>query len=179
MEGWFGTPQIVTVILGAAAVLLSVGIWVGGVNKDRKHLKDAAAQDRKTMHEFMKEIRADIKEIRVDLKEIFKRLPDPFLGKASPVTLTKRGEEAARRIKAHHWAARTASTLAERVEGKREFEVYSFCQEYVNEMSGQGTDIEMLDRVRECAYEYASKVSEILPILAVVLRDEILKRTSD
>ena len=32
MVGWLGTPQIVTVILGAAAVLLSVGIWVGGVN---------------------------------------------------------------------------------------------------------------------------------------------------
>ena len=46
------------------------------------------------MHEFMKEIRADT-------REIFKRLPDPFLEKASPVTLAKRGEEAAKRIKAH------------------------------------------------------------------------------
>ena len=40
-----------------------------------------------------------------------------------------------------------ASTMAEQVEGQREFVVYSFWQEYLNQMSGQGTDIEMLDRV--------------------------------
>ena len=85
MEDWFGTPQIVTVVLGAAAVLLAVGVWVGGVHKDRTHLKEDAARDRKTMQGCMEEIRADI-------KEILKRLPKPFVGNASPVTLTERGE---------------------------------------------------------------------------------------
>ena len=44
-------------------------------------------------------------------------------------------------------------------------------------MLRHGNDLEMLDKVRECAYEHGVNVSDILPVLAVVLRDEILKLT--
>ena len=179
MEDWLGTPQVVTVVIGVVAALIGVGVWVGGVNKDRTYLKENAARDRKLIRRFMDEIREDIDEIREDIKEIFMRLPDPYLGSASPVTLTKRGKEAAEKIQAHDWASRIASSLAERVEGKREFEVYEFCQDYVNEMYRKNEDPAMVDRVKEWAYEYGSAPSDLIAVLVVVLRDEVLKQISN
>ena len=75
-------------VVAAAVLLVGVGTWVGGVNADRKHLKQDAARDRKAFAEATKEIRRDI-------REILRRLPPALVPGSSPLQLTDRGIEEA------------------------------------------------------------------------------------
>lgn len=82
------TWLIVTSVVAAAVLLVGVGKWVGGVNADRKHLKQDTARDRKAFAEATKEIRRDI-------REILWRLPPAPVPGSSPLQLTNRGIEEA------------------------------------------------------------------------------------
>ena len=52
------TWLIVTSVVAAAVLLVSVGKWVGGVNADRKHLKQDTDRDRKAFAEATKAARS-------------------------------------------------------------------------------------------------------------------------
>lgn len=186
MEEWLRTPAIVAVAVALLGLLWKAARWTARVDDGIDSLKEALSSFKEEVRADIEEIRSDIEEIRSDMKEIrsdtkriFERLPNPHLKTSSPVTLTERGEAAAESIKVREWASGLAGGLASRVEGKREFEIHEFCQDYMDEMSSTGKDAEMLDRVRECAYEFGSGYSDVLEILGVVLRDEILKTISD
>ena len=69
--------------------------------------------------------------------------------------------------------------MAEQVKGKREFEVYEACQNYVNEMCRQDKHPAIPERVKERACEYGSEPLELVPVLAVALRDAVLKEIPD
>ena len=172
MEAWLETSATVAVTVALLVSFWKAARWTAKVEGSIDSLKQ-------TLSSFNEEVRADIEEIRSDVKRIFERLPNPPIKTSSPLTLSKLGEAAAERTKAREWASGLAGELASSVEGKRESEIREFCQDYVDEMSSTGKDADMLDRVRDCAYEFGTGYSDVLAILGVVLRDEILKTISD
>ena len=157
MPDWIPPAAFTAFILAFLTALYKFSYWRGEVDTDRKNFS-----------KFMNETRQDI-------KGIFRRLPDPLVESASHVPLTKRGKRAAEQLDAYSWASRVAAEQADQVAGKKEFEVYSFCQEYVETAYRKDRHSETLAKVKEIAYEHGAQVSQVKNLLAVVLRDELFE----
>lgn len=151
--GALGAVAIISVAVGTA--LFKFARWTGSVDKDRENFKS-----------FMKEVRDDI-------KDILSRLPPPPVTSDSPLRLTKFGIEIAEYIEAQPWAERLAPSLILEVDGKEPFEIDRFCIDYVENLGPEWNR-----KIAEASYEFGIKESGIKSVLRVVLRDEILKITS-
>ena len=153
MAEWLDSNPVF--LLGAAAALIAIGRWVGGVNNDRSRF-----------HEFMEEIRSDI-------KKIFQRLGEAPIAGSSPVRLTEYGEDIAKTIEAAEWATATAPDLKERVEGKKPYQVEQVARAYVADELSE----EWQERVAQEAFRRGARRDDITSVLWVVLRDELLRLT--
>lgn len=155
MENWPDTPLILVAFLAVASVLVSIGVWVGSVNADRKSFK-----------EFMNEVRNDI-------KKILARLPAPTIEGGSPIRLTDLGRSVADDLDVGKWVEQVAPSLIARVKGKPPFEVQNFCFDYVKDEFEP--DEKQLRKLQMCAYENGIDLDAVLDVLAVELRDRLLE----
>ena len=109
-------------VLGAAAVLVGIGVWVGGVNEFKKGVT-----------KLLDEMRQDIKDLRQDIQ----RLSRSTVGTAeagSPRRLTELGETVAADIEAKQWALNTATVMLEQGFNQREpFELEGLAREHVRQ----------------------------------------------
>ena len=110
-------------------------------------------------------------EIREDIKKIFHRLPPSPVPSGSPMRLTDFGENIAREFGAFEWARKLAPILVDKVQGKEPFEVYDFSKKYVSSHWKE----KWWRKVMECAYEAGTEPGNVLTVMSVVLRDELLK----
>ena len=117
-----------------------------------------------TIKEFMAEIREDI-------KKIFHRLPPSAVASGSPMRLTDFGENIAGEFGAFEWAGKLAPRLMDQARGKEPFEVYEFSKKYVS----SHWEEKWSRKVMECAYEAGTESGNVLAVMSVVLRDELLK----
>lgn len=155
MLAWL-VPTAVTVLIAICSAVFFAARWVGSVNTDRQDFR-----------EFMNELKADV-------KDILSRLPPSVVSRASPVTLTEYGERVAQCLRASEWASRAALELAGEVIDEAPYEVDERARQFVAEH----LDEEMHQRVDECAYEFGVQQEDVLTVLRVVLRDELLRRTA-
>jgi hypothetical protein len=156
---WMGSPLIVLAAIAVISSLVTIGIWVGRVNSDRDSFK-----------EFMKEIRDDI-------KRIFERLPPVTLSTGSPRRLNELGLKVAKKTKASDWANRLAPQFLERIKGKNPGEIEDYCYQYVLGGTLEKSDPLQMSYVLDCSYELGVAKEEVLKVLWVVLRDELLNLT--
>ena len=167
MADWLSTPLLSLFCILLLAILrvgYKVIRWKVSVDKDREFSKDEAKKDRATLQGFMQEIRKDI-------KRIFERLPPAPVAGSSPFQLTDFGEQIAKKLHVHEWAAKLAPTLIGEVQGKEPFEIEEFCDSYINKNLDKNMSIE----VAKGAYEFGIGKKGVRSVLRVVLRDELLK----
>lgn len=151
---WGSNPAIWTIVV-SVPLLVSVGIWIGSVNSDRKSFK-----------EFMQEVREDI-------KEILKRMPDPSpVGSNSPIQLTDFGKSISDTISAVDWAKDEASKLIDQANGKEEFEIFELCVSHIDNIFNNNSDFNK--SVKENAYKIGTSSENVLKVYEVVLRDQLL-----
>ena len=197
MGEWWLIPSIIVAAIATGALLIRTGIWIGAVNSDRSQFREFMTTMREEFHRHLGEIRKDIRDIRGDIKDIrgdiaenreFSRktshdvegikavlgqLPSTAISDNSPLHLTDMGESISATLQAREWAERTAATLGERVKGKRPYEIQDLSFEYVkNEF--KPTEKQEVE-IRTCAYEKGVKRDIVLDVLAVELRDVLLK----
>lgn len=160
----------------------------------RKETRDEFRAFRQEMrdefHGHLEEIRKDIRDIRGDIREereisrktredaaeikaALARLPSAAVSDSSPLHLTDIGESISATLRAREWAERTAAALGERVKGKRPYEVQDLSFEYVKREFKPTEEQEV--EIRTCAYEKGLKRDIVLDVLAVELRDALLK----
>jgi len=146
----------IVAIIAIFGVIFAAGKWVGYVNADRESFKDF------------------IKEVRADIKQILKKLPSVTLAGSSPLRLTDIGKEISRKLKASTWAKEASVSLMSKVRGKHPYEIQEFCIDYmINDfVPTESMDIE----IQTCAYDNGIGKDEVLKVLAVELRDELLRR---
>ena len=144
-------PLTWTAILGVLAGLI---YWKGKVDAKLGSLDD-----------WMTEIRGDI-------KRILERLPPRTVTANSPLRLTDFGGKIATAFGAEQWVRDVARPLATPLVDKEPFEIDDFCQDYVDNMLDQDDNT----RVESLAYKYGIESKDVLQVLRVVLRDEILSR---
>ena len=156
MENWLATPVIILAIIAAGGIVFKVGSWKGGVDSDRSSFKDF------------------IQEIRDDIKAIFDRLPPAPVTGSSPLQLTDFGVGMAKQFQADKWADDVSSALMVKIDNKKPFEIDQFCQRYVRDELKSNPEFKL--RVQECAYEKGTDEKDVLKVLGVVLRENLLNR---
>lgn len=205
MDGWWLFPSLTVAAIAVVALVFRVGRWTGDVNSDRsqfrefmvtmrdefsafrKEMRDEFREFRKEMrdefHGHLEEIRKDIRENREfsqkisrdveGIKATLGQLPSTAISDSSPLHLTDMGESISATLQAREWAERTAAALGERVKGKRPYEVQDISFEYVKNEFRPTEEQEV--EIRTCAYEKGVKRDIVLDVLAVELRDVLLK----
>ena len=105
------------------------------------------------------------------------RLPSETLSRESPIQLTALGVEVASQIEAHTWAGEQAKTLRERVVGKAAYRIQNFAFEYARDEYEPDEGFEIL--LEEVAYQKGISKEEVLDVLAIALRDELVGPGAD
>lgn len=152
-------------IIAIVTVVFAVGLWVGNLESDRTAFK-----------KFMQEISGDIGKIRSDITEIFKRLPPKAVAGSSPLQLTDLGKAISDELAAIKWAEQITPHLLKEVLGKHPYEIQEFCLEYVKNPTILTTPEDLNKKVQNCAYKHGITKNEVLRVLAVELRDEMLRQ---
>ena len=129
-------------------------MWVGSVNTDRESFQD-----------FMDELRADI-------KKILQRLPPSPTGSDSPRKLNDLGHRISDQINAPAIAQGLTAALREEAEGKLAYEIQELCFDYIKRKYQPPLDVD--ERIKTCAYENGISTHDVLEVVAILLRDELL-----
>ena len=151
--------------LSVATVLVCIGIWVGTVSTGLKTTRGA-----------LTEIRSDIRDIRHDVASLLRGLlPDrSLLTNDSPLRVTALGEKIARQIGAEEVVTQMARHVRPRVIGKSEYEVQEECFSYLRDQYRPQHNVE--ERILKSAYDHGLSRGQVIDVLAVMLRDELLKQ---
>ena len=160
-------PLTYIVIGGAIGLLITIvtvsikiGKWAGKVDT------------------FRDSIPALMQEIRDSLKAISDKIPESTVKGQSPRQLTALGETIAEELDARAWARESLSLLDDQASTLEEdFEFDALAHDYISE--GFAPPGEFSRRMRACAYEHGVLLEQVLDVLIVVLRDELLKARKD
>lgn len=151
------TYAVAPTILAGIGVVFWLGTWKGKIDEHKSNVTI-----------FMDEIKKDLKEIR---DHLFK---GKFSAAQSPYRLTPLGEKVSAGINAKEWAKELAPKLLVRVKGlTKEYEVYEFCEQYVENEFTPEEDLKKL--IREVTYEHGSNSLGVRVIFTIELRDALLE----
>ena len=160
MSDWLSNPVTYILALAVGTAIVKILWWIRDVTRGEKDFRV-----------FVKEIKDDMKTIREHITDIFKRLPDPVIAGASPFQLTDLGRKLSAELGAEEWAANLAPTLSDDVAGKKPFQIDEYAEKYVRDNLSD----EMVNLVAACAYDAGRTREDVLPVLCVVLRDELIR----
>lgn len=149
---WLGAGAIILVAAVTAAIKLAN--WHGAVNTDRTNFK-----------KFMDEVRDDI-------KKILQRLPASPVTAQSPLRLTDLGERISQELDAPSIIRELSTVLRGRASGKLAYEIQELSFEYIQEEYQPPEDLDR--RIMQCAFDNGLKREQVLEVLGVLLRDELL-----
>ena len=165
----------------AAAALVRLGIWIGGTNKHmtavEKHVEgaqkhmSAVEKHMAGTEKHMSAVERFMREIRRDLRKLLYRF-GASASDGSPLRLTDLGRKISDTVDAPAWARETAKILRLRVEGKPPYEVQDACFSFVDDEFEPSDEFHAT--MRMCAYELGIDDIEVLTVLAITLRDELL-----
>ena len=148
-----------TIAISSIAAIGGAMYWAGCVNTDVSALKES------------------VKDINKDVKDILNRLSKistETLETKSPPRLNELGKEVSKELKASEWAKKTAPDVFPQIEGKQDYEIQKFSFDYVREKLKEELQI----RIEICAYERGLIKGDVQDVLAVELRDELLRLKS-
>ena len=176
------TAQLLALVLTGLAVTVAIGTltfrggrWVEGVNRQlsghRSLLRDHSSLLR-DHSSLLNSHTALLNQIRREIKKLFNRLPSSTVEENSPLRLSALGREIAEAIAASAWARKMAGCLRERVSGMRPDQIHEFCFTYLYDE--YQPDTALGDAISIAAYENGIDQTEVLDVLAIVLRDELM-----
>ena len=149
---------LIYIIPGLAALSGAIYLarWIGG--------KD----------EFAKTVGKSIDEIRDDIKKIFHLMSaDRTVEIGSPLRLTELGQSISANLEAAAWAKRTAEEIAHEIEDKQPYVIQTYCFNFVRK--SEMLSAELTRKIQESAYNNGITVARVEEVLAIELRDALLK----
>ena len=140
--------------------LVSVGIWVGKVNERTS-----------AMSSVMTDIRNDLRAILLKVEQVLLRV-DGGVARGSPLQLTEVGRSMSETLGSTEWAAAKALELFEQVRGMGPYDVQEFSRKFVTGEFEPNAAME--SAIKACAYEHGLQRNDVLQVLVVELRDQLL-----
>ena len=154
MSEWPDWLTPILVVSGGIAQV-GIGIWVGHVNADRKSFREV------------------MRSVGDKLDTILSQLPPKTIERNSPLQLNDLDKRVANAIAAERWAANECERLLGQVEGV--FELYR-----LDRIARRYVDTNLTDSWQEqmhwAAYEFGISQRDVLAVLHIVLRDELISR---
>ncbi len=158
METFWDDPATATLaIVAVGALVFKFAEWYGSVNADRKKFD-----------KFIEKIENKLDQI---LDRISK-LSHETLETKSPPRLNALGLEVSKELGAPAWAKKIAPELVPQVRGKQDYEIQKLS--FDRTRTSTLVDEEMEIKVEICAYERGLVKGDVLDVLAIELRDELL-----
>ena len=147
---------------GIGAALVSIGIWVGSVITNLKALKEAVA-----------EIKEAVIKIRDDTNSFLHELTSKTLNPGSPLEPNELGQKVSKSIDSPSIVKGIAPSLCERANGKLPYDIQELCFDFIRDEYKPVEDIEK--KIKQCAYDNGISRADVMDVLAVELRDEIIR----
>lgn len=155
-------PVTYLVALGAVGALVKAGMWIGSMNEHKS-----------TVVDFMADIRKDLRQLRLDVGKLLGK-PVP-IKTDSPLALTDYGKELSEKLDAVNWAKMEAVSLRSQDTGTEPFEIEEFSFEYVRKEYPTVRDLAR--SLRAAIYEHGLDRDHVYDVLALELRDELIRRS--
>ena len=167
MGEWYTNPVVwigaITALVIVGRVVFLIGEWKGNVDNDRRDFKS-----------FMEEIRTELSRIHSRIDDIFGKLGGPAtVQTTSPITLTELGQSVSETLGASAWAEERAPRLLKRVADAGAYDIQVFAYQYVEDEFTP--DPAMEATIKQCAYENGLRRKQVLDVLAIELRDRLLR----
>ena len=147
---------------GIGAALVSIGIWVGSVITNLKGIKDA-----------VREIKDAVDKIRDNTNSVLHELTSKTLSPGSPLEPNKLGHKVSKSIDAPSIVKDLAPGLRERADSKPPYDIQELCFDFIRDEYKPVEDIEK--EIKQCAYDNGISRADVMDVLAVQLRDEVLR----
>ena len=162
-----------------ALVTVAVGVFVSHRSwraSTHKNIKDDG-EWKGRVDTLLKKIGEDLERIGKELADlrgiVFSRFGSPMVISKSPLRLSELGKTVSEKITAQAWVEKVEDALNEEVKGKDAYEIQDFCFKYVKN-TDQYNDKER-EAIRHTAYKLGVKAEDVLEVLAIELRDKLLK----
>ena len=123
--------------------------------------------------ESVTSLKTTLRNIEDYLHKLFERGLREVLTDRSPVQLNDLGEAVSEHLGAKDWAQQEAARLQPRFEGQEPFEIYEGVRQYVEDDDRFSSEFQR--KMRRTAYEKSVEIIQIRAVLAVELRDALLK----
>ena len=163
MPGWIvANLGAAAAAIAIGAVLVSIGIWVGTVITNLKSLKDAVS-----------EIKGSVDKIRESINGFLHELTSKTLNPGSPLEPNELGQKVSTSIDSPSIVKSIAPSLCERANGKLPYDIQELCFDFIRDEYKPVEDIEK--KIKQCAYDNGISRADVMDVLAVELRDEILR----
>ena len=175
--------SIVSVVLVGIGVLVTYLTWRSNTTKQSK--KDGEREG--TVNAFMETTEKQLSDLdkrvfRLDERffyfsnAISAKLGIPlYYETKSPIVLTKAGKELAKEIEAQEWVDKVSGILKEKVTGLDAYGIEVFCFEYVDDEDQDQYSDEEEKVIRASAYKRGIRAFDVRRVLAIELRDRLLK----
>jgi hypothetical protein len=172
------TGLLITILVLVIKMIFKLGQW-----QQRQNAQDISVSklDNKTneIDKDIKIIKSDIVETKNNVKWISTFLKiDPIAQEQSPLSLTKKGEEIRKRIKADEIFERNRSELISRIDNEKtknaydiQMEAFRVVDEHLQKLL---TDSE-LTKIKDEAFTINRPISNVLTIFQILLRDYLFK----
>ena len=151
-------PLTYLLILAGLGAVAKIFMWVGAINTERESWKGA------------------IDRIDENIKTILGFITPATVMPGSPTKLTELGASIAKEINAQELARALVGELVSEADGKHPYEVEKLCFAYVK--ACKLTD-EQRNLIYTAAYAHGLDDEDVLDVVAVELRDELIKSDKD
>ena len=155
-------------------IVAGLGVIVAGLAL-RANTRKTVGDDGKwrgRVDTLLEQIGKDLTELR---QIVFARFGVPVVVPKSPLKLTEFGKTISGEVDAPGWVERVAPDVEDRIAEKDPYEIQEFCFGYAAESERYRE--EERRAIRRTAFRRGLEVSEIERVLAIELRDRILKMT--
>ena len=158
MNAWLASNPWAWIIIALTlgGIVFKVGQWVGAVNTDRTDLKAA------------------VEQIREDIKKLLLWLPSKTLDTDSPLKINDLGKTVSDEIDVPAIIRPIAATLRARMLGKLPYDIQELCFDFIRDEYKPANEVE--NAIKRCAYDHGIDRAEVLDVLAIELRDQLLAK---
>ena len=178
MSEWSVTTQIWATVGGAAA-LIAIGVaifkagrWAGIVDTSLDSFKGTITKIQEDMKDAVREIKEAVTKIQAGINGLQNELASKTLTPGSPLKPNELGKKVSKAIGVPSIVKGLATGLSEKAKGKHPYDIQELCFNFVRDDYDPSDEVEK--NIKEFAYEHGISRADVMDVLAVELRDEIL-----
>ncbi|MCY4673252.1 MAG: hypothetical protein OXD43_05725 [Bacteroidetes bacterium] len=173
MDIFNSAVSVLSLVVIAVGTFIALRSLRGNTHKNIKEDGEWKGKVDTLLESIVKDLERIGEELTELRKIVFSRFGNSVISSDSPLRLTAFGETISREITAQAWVERVADSLYEDIKGMDAYEIQVFCFEYVESTDEYSNEEQKA--IRHAAYKRGIKTKDIRQVLAIELRDKLLK----